>query len=362
MIAKYFILPFLCLNYDLCRGSPFPPTDASWLDIGPVLLPSEPWEETAVQEPQVYWDKYNDEFRMYYRGGWGNQSVGVATSKTGLTWKKYTNNPVYGAGGSNVDGLTEGGQPFVFREEINKYWLFATGLGHMNIAISEDGYDWKTQNSTIKLPDGCSYFGNRVVWTETFNTTNEKNITTQMKKYYMLQESGWSDSVWKIWMYTSNDSLVWEIGNHGRALESLEIGLGGGMFGGPSFANVNGTIVGKNESGVYNLWYHASHPPKGVALLPTDVYHAASKDLITWKISGCETPILKHSGKGAEYDQTADPSPIITPDGGAFLYYDGDNNENGHASVGMALAKPKPPKSRDAYNGISKPSVTIEVL
>ena len=39
---------------------------------------------------------------MYYRGGWGNQSVGVATSKTGLKWKKYEHNPVYGGGGSNV--------------------------------------------------------------------------------------------------------------------------------------------------------------------------------------------------------------------------------------------------------------------
>ena len=105
-----------------CNASLYPPSNASWLDIGPVVIATDPWEETAVQEPQVYWDVYNQEFRMYYRGGWGNQSVGAATSKTGLTWKKYEHNPVYGAGGSNVTGLNEGGQPYVFIESINKYF------------------------------------------------------------------------------------------------------------------------------------------------------------------------------------------------------------------------------------------------
>ena len=323
-----------------CKASLFPPSNASWFDIGPVVFPTDPWEETAVQEPQVYWDVYNQEFRMYYRGGWGNQSVGAATSKTGLVWKKYQNNPIYGGGGSGVDGLNEGGQPYVFREEENKYWLFATGPGHMNIALSEDGFSWKTQKSTIKFPDGCTLWGNRAVWSEQQDKISKNNVTTKVTTYYMLQEAGWSGGVWKIFLYTSNDTLSWVIGNHGMPLSSLQLGLGDGMFGGPSIANINGTIAPKNESGIYHLWYHAAPEGDNPKVLPTDVYHAISKDLITWKISLCESPVLKHSGKGAEYDQTADPSAIITPDGGAFLYYDGDNNGNGHASIGMAINKP----------------------
>ena len=42
-----------------------------------------------------------------------------------------------------------------------------------------------------------------------------------------------------------------------------------------------------------------------------------------------------------EYDQLADPSPINNPDGGAFLYYDADNNVAGKAAIGMAISKPK---------------------
>ena len=362
MIGHYLVLSLVIINLSLCQGTPFPPTDASWLDIGPVVVATDPWEGTAVQEPQVYWDTYNQEFRMYYRGGWGNQSVGAATSKTGLTWKKYEHNPIYGAGGSNVNGLNEGGQPYVFREDINKYWLYTTAPGRMNIAISEDGFVWKTQNSSIKLPDGCTLWGNRAVWTEQISTTNKDNSTTKSTVYYMLQETGWTDGVWKIFLYTSNDSLTWQIGNHGMALSSLQMGLGDGMFGGPSFANVNGSLTPRNESGIYNLWYHASPPGPKPADLPTDVYHAASKDLITWKISLCETPILKHSGKGAEYDQTADPSPIVTPDGGSFLYYDGDNNGNGHASIGMAIAKPNPSKIEPIKELTSEIDVIIDLV
>jgi hypothetical protein len=362
MNLHYLTLAFVLFNLNYyCKGSPFPPTNSSWFDIGPVVLPTEPWEGTAVQEPQVYWDVYQQEFRMYYRGGWGNQSVGVATSKTGITWKKYEHNPIYGSGGSNIEGLNEGGQPFVFREGIDKYWLYTTAPGRMNIAISEDGYTWTTQNSTIKLPDGCTLWGNRVVWTEQHDVTNKNNVKTKVKIYYMLQDSGWRDGVWKIFLYTSNDSLSWQIGNYGNELASLQIGLGDGMFGGVSFANINGTISAKNASGFYNLWYHASPASNTPTVLPTDIYHAASKDLITWKISLCESPVLKHSGKGAEYDQTADPSPIITPDGGAYLYYDGDNNVNGHASIGMAIAK-SDPDIPDRAPKFFETSVTIDLL
>ena len=357
-----FVILLAVLAFNIgCKASLFPPPNASWLDIGPVVLPSEPWEETAVQEPQVYWDVYNQEFRMYYRGGWGNQSVGVATSKTGLTWKKYEHNPIYGAGGSGVDGLNEGGQPYVFREDVNKYWLFATGPGHMNIAFSEDGFSWKTQKSNIKFPSGCSLWGNRAVWSEQQDKTNKNNVTTKITTFYMLQEAGWSGGVWKIFLYTSNDTLNWVIRNQGLPLSSLQLGLGDGMFGGPSIANVNGTTAPKNESGIYHLWYHAAPEGNNPKVLPTDIYHAVSKDLITWKISLCEAPVLRHSGKGAEYDQTADPSAIITPDGGAFLYYDADNNNNGRASIGMALNKPDPNHLIDNSYHLDK-DITLDII
>ena len=353
----YQIFSLLIVLFAVCNARLFPPTDDSWIDIGAVLVPSEPWEQTCVCEPQVYWDTYQDEFRMYYRGGWNNMSVGVATSKTGVFWKKYEGNPVYGGGGSDVIGLAEGGQPFVFREEKNKYMLFTTHRWDgMHIATSKDGFTWIPQNVSISHPPGCSAWGNRVVWTEENRVFNE---TRKVKTYLMLQEAGYRAGVWSIFLYKSRNGLKWEILNDGLPLSSLQMGLGGGMYGGPSFANVNGTLTPRNSSGIYNLWYHAA--PAGKGNLPTDIYHAASKDLINWKISICENPVLKHSGKGWEYDQTADPSPIITPDGGALLYYDADNNVNGEASIGMAIAKQEL-KTTNTDLLTSEIDVTIELF
>ena len=357
MVVVRLLFSVLMLRYGECNTNLFPPTDASWFDIGAVLLPTEPWEETCVCEPQVYWDADQDEFRMYYRGGWGNMSVGIATSKTGINWTKYKNNPVYGGGGSNVTGLFEGGQPYVFRERKDKYWLFTTHRwDKMNIATSKNGYTWTPQDVEIPHPPGCSAWGNRVVWIEKTYKTNE---TRESNTYFMLQEAGFKGGVWSIYLYISKNGLKWEIQNNGDPLSSLGMGLGGSMYGGPSFANVNGTLTPRNSSGIYNLWYHAA--PAGKGNLPTDIYHAASKDLINWKISLCETPVLKHSGKGWEYDQTADPSPIITPDGGALLYYDADNNVVGKASIGMAISKPYLDTINTDFS-YSEVDVTIELF
>ena len=359
------ILYLALINLNSCLATPFPPINASWVrsNKNPMLIPTEPWEETCVCEPQVYWDSYETEFRMYYRGGWGNQSVGVATSKDGIQWVKYEHNPVYGHGGSNVTGLQEGGQPFVFRESVHRYWLYTTRqqwnvskwIAHLNIAISEDGYLWTPLESKVTLPTNCTLWGNRVVWTEQDNMNDERHVLTLKTNWYMLQEA--ACGVWNIFLYTSTDGFTWHIGNNGNALSTLQMGVGGGMYGGPSFANINGTITPKNASGVYNLWYHAS--PAGKGNLPTDIYHAASRDLISWKISLNETPVFEHSGIGPEYDQVADPSPIIAPDGRALLYYDADNNVNGTSSIELACESHSQPQTEyfDEYF-----SVYIELL
>ena len=335
MQAYIIILPVLLIT---CNATPFPPTDRSWIRSAqnPVLLPTEPWEETCVCEPQVFWDKHKHQFRMYYRGGWGHQAVGVATSENGVQWQKYLHNPIYGHGGSNISGYNEGGQPFVlFQESLQKYWLFTTAPSRMNIATSPDGYAWKTERSHIQLPTNCGLWGNRVVWIE---DCVEENATTIQGIWYMLQEV-MCGGIWNIFLYASSNGLVWHVGNHGRPLSSLQIGAGGGMYGGPDFANIGGTVTPRNASGMYNLWYHAA--PEGRGVLPTDIYHASSTDLISWHKSLNGEPVLKHTGNGFEYDQVADPAPTVDPYGNIFLFYDGDNNRNGRAAIGMARSTPE---------------------
>lgn len=310
----------------------FPPTDASWTlySQDPVIQATEAWEQNCVCEPEMIWFPKEQQFRAWYRGGWDDQSVGVATSPDGVSWTKYAGNPVYGAGGSGVEARKDGAQPFVFHDASadgdEAFWLFTTtfvkGPGaRANVATSRDGYAWTPRNASIPLPTTGTMFGNRVAWRQASGS------------WSMLQEVMIQGDVWAIHLYTSDDGLHWVLGNDGAALGSLQVAAGG-MYGGPSFASVDGVLTPQSASGQYHLWYHAAEQAGN---LPTNVYHATSDDLIQWTISPASSPILRHVGSGFAYDQVADPSPVVVGDR-AFLFFDGDNNVNATASIGLATA------------------------
>ena len=106
----------------------FPPSAAVWKSASgdwntPILTGTDPWEDSAVQEPQVIFLPEIKAMRMWYRGGgWGVPSgVGVADSfDGGLTWIKHKNNPVW----TEPENVCAG-QPWVFRESTER---FARGM------------------------------------------------------------------------------------------------------------------------------------------------------------------------------------------------------------------------------------------
>jgi hypothetical protein len=104
-------------------------------------------------------------------------------------------------------------------------------------------------------------------------------------------------------------------------------------YGGPRFASVNGRLQPKWQSdGLYHLWFHAVN---GSGNLPTDIYHAQSRDLLMWNVTA--PPALRHSGRGFEYDQVAGGVPMAVG-GKAYMYYDGDNNVDGTCAIGLVTA------------------------
>ena len=58
MRVAYLIISLFLFGVRVYGGTPFPPTNGSWLDIGPIVWPTQPWEENAVKEPQVYMGGY----------------------------------------------------------------------------------------------------------------------------------------------------------------------------------------------------------------------------------------------------------------------------------------------------------------
>jgi hypothetical protein len=107
-------------------------------------------------------------------------------------------------------------------------------------------------------------------------------------------------------------------------------------YGGPRFASINGRLTPKwTRDGLYHLWYHAVN---GSGNLPTDIYHAASRDLLEWDVT--PMPALTHSGQGFEYDQVAGGVPLAVG-ARAFMFYDGDNNVDGRCAIGLVTAEAK---------------------
>jgi len=112
----------------------------------PVLVPDSGWEkEIAVMCPHVEWDETENIYKMWYSGGEQNEpnAIGYATSKDGLIWEKYKNNPVI-AGDKNIrwekHKLTAGQ---ILRKD-GWYYMFYIGFedeptARIGIARSKDG-------------------------------------------------------------------------------------------------------------------------------------------------------------------------------------------------------------------------------
>ena len=69
----------------------------------PVLSPDVAWEKVAVMCPHVIWDDKENIYKMWYSGGEQCEpdAIGYATSRDGLHWDKYKENPVFARNTAN---------------------------------------------------------------------------------------------------------------------------------------------------------------------------------------------------------------------------------------------------------------------
>ena len=63
----------------------------------PVLEPEFDFEKQSVMNPHVIYDKEENLFKMWYSAGetYEPDVICYATSKDGITWKKYEKNPIF---------------------------------------------------------------------------------------------------------------------------------------------------------------------------------------------------------------------------------------------------------------------------
>jgi predicted GH43/DUF377 family glycosyl hydrolase len=122
----------------------------------PVLLPGPPgsWDSARVEVGSVLWN--GTLFLMAYRGvnqtTFSSGAIGVAGSKDGITWVKYSNNPVLTPG--SLDQAI--GRPFAIRWHTTYSMWYAGRSANVSARIfyatSTDGITWTKWPSVVFSP------------------------------------------------------------------------------------------------------------------------------------------------------------------------------------------------------------------
>jgi len=219
-------------------------------------------------------------YKMWYTGYNDKKSdtkyLGYATSKDGIHWTRYPQNPIFDK------KWTE--DVFVVKHK-RTYYMYAEGRNDIaHLLTSQDGIHWNEEGDlVIKKANGeiiPGPYGTPVVWIEN-------------GKWYLCYER--NDEA--IWMAASSDHIHWT-----NIQDSPVISKGPGKY--DAGAVAADQIV--KYKGRYFLYYHASSQPMDSAEVWTSNV-AMSTDLIHWAkydknpIAGGEgnisSPILVYNGK-----------------------------------------------------------------
>ena len=111
--------------------------------------------------PHVIFDKEEKVFKMWYAAGetYEPDVIAYATSKDGITWEKYSQNPILKANEDKkaLDRYKVGGCD-VHKISNNLYVMFYIGYTDINtarifVAKSQDGVNWERTGQPIIVPE-----------------------------------------------------------------------------------------------------------------------------------------------------------------------------------------------------------------
>jgi predicted GH43/DUF377 family glycosyl hydrolase len=207
------------------------------IDVGA----SGSWDDTHVTHPIVLYD--GTKYHMWYSGhdGW-TYRIGYASSSDGITWVKYSGNPVLDCGPSGSWEDTHVTHPTVLYDGT-KYHMWYTGHdgSHYRIgyAYSSDGTNWfkSTANPVLNLGSSGSW--------DDFHVYGPSIIYDGIT--YSMWYSGHDGSNWRIGYATSSDGITW---TRDASNPVLDIGPPGSW----EDVGVHSPTV-LFSGGFYHMWY-----------------------------------------------------------------------------------------------------------
>lgn len=114
---------------------------------GPILKPELPWERRCIEAATIL--RRGDTLWMFYAGGYNNepQQIGVATSRDGVTWTRFSDEPFLPNGSPESWNASESGHPGVFVDRDGRTHLFFQGN-------RDKGRTWYLSRVEIGWPEG----------------------------------------------------------------------------------------------------------------------------------------------------------------------------------------------------------------
>ena len=135
----------------------------------PVLIPEYKFEKYSVMNPDVIYDKKEKIFKMWYAAGETVEPdvICYATSKDGINWKKYENNPILTKRENKIFlDYYKIGACDIHKLSYNRYLMFYIGYSDLHtarifIAISKNGINnWKRSSFPIIEPTKGTFDSN----------------------------------------------------------------------------------------------------------------------------------------------------------------------------------------------------------
>ena len=211
------------------------------------------WDDTDVEKPVVLFDGLN--YKMWYSASDGNKnSIGYATSQDGITWTKYSGNPILSVGTSGSwDDNDIFGPSVIYEDRIFKMWYLGNNGSSYAIgyATSLDGVTWAKYSNNPVLSAGAPgswddiFIANPCV---IFDGTN-----------YKMWYEGFGGSARVIGYATSSDGISWTKHPQNPVLST---GAGGSW---DELMVISPTVLFNGST--YKMWYMgANSTAKGIGL------------------------------------------------------------------------------------------------
>jgi len=281
------------------------------LDIGSAGA----WDDDDIRTPVVIFD--GTTYHMWYSGyDISNWRIGYANSTDGITWMKYTSNPVLNLGPSGSWDSASVYYPTVIYDGIT-YHMWYSGADGINVRIgyatSLDGIAWTKHQTNPVLDIGPSNtWDDDMIWFPTI---------IQDGGVYKMWYGGKDSTTYRIGYATSPDGITW---TKIPTIPVLDIGLPGSWE--DFFAYEPAVIF---DGTTYHMWYSGHNG------LNARIGYATSPDGITWTKNPAN-PVLG-LGLPGSWDDAYVNSPSVFYDGATYhMWYSGHDIFN--ARIGYATS------------------------